>query len=216
MKRLGLLLIGLTMVILLKGQTIKVQGGVSISELDYLIKGNFPSVSIYDEKLISYSLFAGLDYLDKQYFNLSSNIGMIRKGGKDEFLITDEYGQSTGLTSIEKPTLDYLSMNTLFELKYRIKDAVAPFISIGPRFDYLVKSNEHFEDLKDLDELKSISLGLLLGGGVKYDIQNLQFGLRADYYLNFVKVADWNTEFTSRIVNVSTLAINLMIGYRLQ
>jgi len=217
MKKTGLLLIGLTFAILLNGQTIKIQGGTSISTLDWKLKG-INVDPFYNETLIGYSVFAGLDYFDKQYFNLSSNIGMIRKGGKDEIVLTDQSGELTGQTITEKPTLDYLSINTMIDLKYRIKETVSPFISFGPRFDYLVSSSKQFDSLEDIDELKSTSFGLILGGGLKYDISNLQFGLRADYYLDFTKVADWTIENTGNggEVTVNTFTINLTIGYRLK
>lgn len=217
MKKTGLLLIGLTFAILLNGQTIKIQGGTSISTLDWKLKG-INVDPFYNETLIGYSVFAGLDYFDKQYFNLSSNIGMIRKGGKDEIVLTDQSGELTGQAITEKPTLDYLSINTMIDLKYRIKETVSPFISFGPRFDYLVSSSKQFDSLEEIDELKSTSFGLILGGGLKYDISNLQFGLRADYYLDFTKVADWTIENTGNggEVTVNTITINLTIGYRLK
>ena len=217
MKKTGLLVIGLIIAILTNGQTIKIQGGTSISKLDWELKG-INVDPFYKETLIGYSFFAGMDYFDKKYFNFSSNIGMIRKGGKDEIQLTDQYGELTGQTITEKPTLDYLSINTMIDLKYPIKEIVSPFISFGPRFDYLVSSSKHFDTLKEIDELKSTSIGLLLGGGLKYDISSLQFGLRADYYLDFTKVANWTIENTGNggEVTVNTFTINLIIGYRLK
>jgi opacity protein-like surface antigen len=143
---------------------------------------------------------------------------MIRKGGKDEVAFVDQDGEFTGQTITEKPTLDYLSINTTIDLKYRIKETVTPFISFGPRFDYLVSSSKHFDSLEKIDELKKTSFGLILGGGVKYDISNLQFGLRADYYLDFTKVADWTITNTGNVgeVTVNTFTINFTIGYRLK
>lgn len=73
MKKTGLLFIGLTFAILTNGQMIKIQGGTSISKLDWQLKG-VDIGPFYNEAMIGYSIFAGLDYLDKQYFNLSSNI----------------------------------------------------------------------------------------------------------------------------------------------
>ncbi|NLD50204.1 MAG: PorT family protein [Clostridiaceae bacterium] len=217
MKKAVLLLFGLTIAIFTNGQTIKIQGGTSISKLDWKLKGTNID-PLYNETLIGYSIFAGLDYLDKQYFNLSTNLGMIRKGGKDEILLTDPYGELTGQTITEKPTLDYISINTMIDLKYRIKEIVTPFIGFGPRFDYLVSSSKHFDILEDIDELKSTSIGLILGGGLKYDISNLQFGLRADYYLDLTKIADWTFENTGNggEVTVNSFTINLSIGYRLK
>ena len=68
MKKIGLLLIGLTITIFANGQIVKVQGGVSISKLDWKSKGvDIPT--LYDETLVGHSIFAGIDYFDKQYFN---------------------------------------------------------------------------------------------------------------------------------------------------
>ncbi|MBE0637890.1 MAG: hypothetical protein IH598_05170 [Bacteroidales bacterium] len=216
MKKTGLLLIGLTMAVLSNGQTIRFQGGTSFSKLDWELK-EINDDSFFNEILIGYSFFTGLDYMDKQYYNLSSNIGMIRKGGKGEVELTNINGDLIGETVTEKPTLDYFSINTTFNLKYRIKEAVSPFISFGPRLDYLVSSSKIFDDLKDIDELNYLAIGMILGGGLKYDYSNLQFGFRADYYVDFTNVADWKIEETGieGEVNVSTFTINLTIGYKL-
>jgi len=217
MKLLGLFLISMTITILANGQTIKIQAGTSISNLDWKYKG-ITVDPIYKESLIGYSFFAGMDYFEKQYFNLSSNIGMLRKGGKGEVPLTDQNGELTGQTITEKPTLDYLSINTTVDLKYPLKEKVFPFICFGPRLDYLFNNSKHFDELKKLNELKNTSIGLILGGGLKYDISNIQLGLRADYYLNFTKVADWPTQNTGTggEVTVNTFTINLTIGYKLK
>jgi hypothetical protein len=217
MKRLGLFLISMTITILVNGQTIKIQAGTSISNLDWKYKG-INVDPVYKETLIGYSFFTGMDYFDKQYFNLSSNIGMIRKGGKGEIALIDQNGELAGQTIIEKPTLDYLSINTTVDLKYPIKEKVFPFICFGPRLDYLFNNSKHFDGLKDLNELNNTTIGLILGCGLKYYISNIQLGLRADYYLNFTKVADWTIQ-NSGIggeINVNTFTTNLTIGYKLK
>jgi len=206
MKKTGLLLIGMTFAILLNGQTIKIQGGTSISKLTWKNAG-----LLYNEKFIGHSVFAGLDYLDKQYFNISSNIGLIRKGGKyDVYFDSDE-------VVTEEPILDYLSINTTIDFKYSIKEKFTPFIDVGPRVDFLINS-KHFDIIENIGELKNTSVGLILGGGLKYDMSKLQFGLRADYYLDFTKVADWSIESTgnSGVVTVNTFTVNLTIGYKLK
>ncbi len=206
----------MTVAIFANGQIVKIQGGTSISKLNW----EAPSIgnsSLFDEILIGYSIFAGIDYFDKQFFNLSSNIGIIRKGGKTEIYLTDMSGSPVG-TWIDKPTLDYLSLNTTIDFKYPIKDKISPFISAGPRLDYLLNSSRHFDTLDDLDDLNSVSIGLILGAGVKYSMSNLQFGLRTDYYLDFIKIADWpaeNGRGTGK-VSVNTFAVNLTVGYRLK
>jgi hypothetical protein len=65
------------------------QSGQSTSGYSWADK-RASSKDTYNETLIAYSIFAGLDYVDKPYYNLSTNIGMIRKGGKEEIVLTDE------------------------------------------------------------------------------------------------------------------------------
>ena len=219
MEKTGLLLIVLTIAIFANGQTVKIQGGTSMSTLDCQYKGFYVD-SPWDETLIGYSIFAGIDYLDKPYFNLSSNIGMIRKGGKGAIPLTD-YGGITMRNFTDKPTLDYLSLNTTIDFKYRIRETVTPFIGIGPRFDYLLNNSKHFDELKELGEFNDISFGLILGGGLKYDISDFQIGLRADYYLDFPKykkIVDWTIEDTGMggKISIKTFTVNLSIGYRLK
>ncbi|MBN1118010.1 MAG: outer membrane beta-barrel protein [Bacteroidales bacterium] len=217
MKKTGLLLIVLSIAALLNGQTIKLQGGTSISTLHWQLHGvNIDP--LYDEPLIGYSVFGGLDYFDMQYFNLSSNIGMIRKGGKEEIQLYFEDGQPSSGTYTDKPTLNYLSINTAIDLRYRIKEKFSPFISVGPRVDFLVNYSRQFDGLEDLDGLKKSTIGLIFGGGLKYNISSLQFGIQADYYLDFTKVADWTIESTgnSGEVTANTFAVNLTIGYKIK
>jgi hypothetical protein len=212
MKKIGLLLIGLTIAVLTNGQIVKFQGGTSISKLEWKLNDN-DVASFFDEALIGYSMFAGIDYINKQYVNLSSNIGVIRKGGQGKIALVD-YGGIIEQNVTGRPTLDYFSVNTTVDLKYPIEKTV-PYISFGPRFDYLFNNSKFFDGLK---ELKSTSIGLILGGGFKRDISNLQFGLRADYYLDFAKVAEWAAE-SHRIgghISVNTFTINLTIGYKLK
>ncbi|MDR0231092.1 MAG: PorT family protein [Dysgonamonadaceae bacterium] len=215
MKKVGLLLIGLIITIFANGQIVKIQFGTSISKMNGEIT-NIDVNSLYDETFIGYPIFVGIDYFDRKFFNLSSNIGMIRRGGKREMLVpADPFGMVMR-TITEEATLDYLSINTMVDFKYRIKEKVSPFISIGPRFDYLVSSSKHFIVLELLDDLNSTSIGLIFGGGVKYDISNLQFGLRADYYLDFTKVAEWSAkeDRAAGKVSINTFVISLTVGYR--
>jgi len=219
MRKIGLLLIGLTLTIFVNGQIMKIQRGTAFSQLDLKLDLIDGGVYRNNETMIGYSIFAGIDYLDKKYFNLSSNIGMIRKIGRgaEPHNYGDDFNLSFGLS--EKLSLDYLSLNTSMDLKYPIKK-ISPFLSFGPRFDYLLhSSNNQPYTQSNFDDIKNASFGLILGGGLKYNVSKLQFGLRADYYFDFSKrIAVW-PYFDSEggcdiLVNVFT--INLSIGYRLK
>ncbi|MDY0198585.1 MAG: outer membrane beta-barrel protein [Tenuifilaceae bacterium] len=214
MKHLKLLVLGLILSNLSFGQIIKVQTGATFSNLDWKI-GSL-DLEPFNETLIGYSVFTGVDYFDKKFFNLSSNLGVVQKGGKGTITFTTATGEPIEEKN-EKAELGYFTVNTTLDIKYPIKDKITPFISVGPRFDYLASYSKVFNGLNEIDELKKYSIGLILGGGIKYDLSKIQIGLRADYYLNFEKVADWplQTENLGGEINDRTITLNLTIGYRL-
>ena len=182
------------------GQLVKIQSGISISNLDWKL-GSYDWK--YDnEKLIGYSFSVGLDYLDKKYYNLSSNITMLKKGGK---VTATAENVSDRILQVN---MDYLSFNTIFELTYPLRDKISPFISYGPRLDMLL--NELYST-----NYYKYSYGLLFGGGFKYDINMIQIGFRVDYYLNFNEINKPITHVFG-VIHDKTLTCNMTVGYRLK
>jgi len=198
MKRSQLLSIALLISVLSFGQILNIQSGVSISNIDIQTSGSSDNLTQDNKRLVGYSFFVGMDYLQHKNFNLSSNIGMLRKGG--QALLYSNWGYGQGISA----SLDYLSLNTTCDFQIPIEDKVMPFISFGPRVDLL---------LNPISEYNKFNYGLLLGCGLKYDINNkLQLGLRADYYLNFKDISKTGQ---ARTVSDKTFTTNLVLGYRL-
>ncbi|MCD4665529.1 MAG: outer membrane beta-barrel protein, partial [Bacteroidales bacterium] len=135
-------------------------------------------------------------------------------GGKEKVIETNAQGEPV-VERINKANLDYLSVNTTLDIKFPVKDQLFPFISIGTRFDYLINHSQEFDGLKELDEQSQFSYGFILGGGIKYQISKIQFGLRGDYYLNLKKIAEWPAEPENLGGEISdkTIIINLIVGY---
>ena len=216
MKRIALILIGLFITSKTIGQIVKLQVGTSISNLDWKIGDR--DNPFFDQSLVGYSIFFGLDYKDKKYYNLSSNIGFLTKGGmEDDYIGPDPEDPNFISDRIDKAKLNYLSINTVVDFKYPIKKVLTPFISVGPRFDYLVSHNETIDWLDE--ELNNYNFGLLLGGGLKYDFSKIQIGLRSDYYLNFNNIAEWKANSNGAPgskINDKTFTINLTLGYKLK
>jgi len=198
MKRSQLLSIALLISVLSFGQILKIQSGVSISNIDIQTSGSSDNLTQDNKRLVGYSFFVGMDYLQHKNFNLSSNIGMLRKGG--QALLYSNWGYGQGISA----SLDYLSLNTTCDFQIPIEDKVMPFISFGPRVDLL---------LNPISEYNKFNYGLLLGGGLKYHLSDkLQLGLRADYYLNFKDISKTGQ---ARTVSDKTFTTNLVLGYRL-
>ena len=189
------------------GQKLTLQSGISVSKLS----------TGYTNDKIGYSEFVGVDYFNKKYIDFSSNIGIIRKGGKNNI----------GLTDI---TLDYASINTLINIKYPVSKKFVPFLSIGPHIDYLFhsKTNENtinnttlgniFEVKPTNDDyhLKKISTGLLMVLGINYTIARYTLGIRYDRYTEFTKVGELPNAIYKSEFCTKTSSINVMFGYRLK
>lgn len=215
-KLLVFLVFGLAIKNLTFAQTINIQAGISTSKINWISNSRVRNLyTSFDEPIKSYTILVGIDYLDKRYVNLSSNFGIIRKGGKDVTKIYDQNGIYTGENYTKEAKLDYLSINTSFEFKYPIASSIYPFIGIGSRLDFLINHSDDFNDFKDYDKLKNIIPGILLGGGMKYEFDNFNIGLRSDYYIDLIKVANWQTShpfLKGGEVTMKTLTINLIFG----
>lgn len=92
----------------------------------------FNKVPDYDG-MKSFYLSVGRDYLDKGWFNLSSNIGVMRHGGKENVYTSDMNGNL--IQPDMKFSGTYLSLNTLFEVKKMSVDGYTFYLGAGPRLD---------------------------------------------------------------------------------
>ena len=166
----------------------------------------------YHKTSVGYSIFAGLEYYNKKYYNFSTNIGFIRKGGKGQAIFTDHNGDPMGETSIGIG-LHYISINTTIDFKYPIRNGIIPFITIGPRFDYLLfYRNEFLDSYEKYGILEKQNLGFNGGCGLKFDFNKIRLGMRTDYYFNFKKIID-NTEMG--VIEDRTFTLNFSIGFKL-
>jgi hypothetical protein len=209
MKRLKLLSAAILICTFSYGQTVKIQTGVSISNLDRQV-GSL-DWKHENKSLVGIPISIGLDYFQKMHFCLSSNLGLLKKGGTvtlkaPQQIITPGITIGDEYVSDQKTfaNIDYLSFNTTCDFSYPLKNNITPFISLGPRIDLL---------LDNVDIYNKYSYGLLLGGGLKYNIKKLQVGLRFDYYLNLNDI--YKTEQYGTLRD-KTFTTNLIIGYRLK
>jgi opacity protein-like surface antigen len=165
----------------------------------------------YSKNLVGYSFFAGIEFLNKKHFGISTNVGYIRTGGKIKMPITDYSFLITAYS------LDYLSVNATLDLKYPIMEKWIPFISVGPRFDYFVRGNKEINSWEEIRAVNKNNPGLLLGGGLKYDLNKFIIGIQSYFYLNFNPVMEWSAqdELPEGSANNRTVTINVCLGYKL-
>src|SRR6185437_11780071 len=78
-------------------QTINFQGGVSISNLHSVL---YPTVYTFlGHTRVDPSFSIGMEYLEKKYWSISSNVGYVRKGGNEPGSNTDSLGRPIPITN---------------------------------------------------------------------------------------------------------------------
>jgi hypothetical protein len=201
MKKIYLLFLAIGIPIFINAQILNLQTGISIAKQSH----------IFDKAIIGYSEYLGFEYLNKDYFNLNSNLGVHREGG----LFKDP--QASPMYGImgysdEKLYLDYFSLNTTIDFKIKVKEIIVPFIGIGPSFGILFSHNDQLDHFNNADELSTITYGLLINGGFKVQFSKCQVGLVCDYLTDF----DNNSSWSGYDLKSKTILVNLILGYKLQ
>lgn len=188
-------------------QTINFQGGCSISNLhSVLYRTNY---TFLGHTRVDPSFFAGMEYLEKRYWSISTNVGFVRKGGNAPGADTDSLGRPLPKTTVSE-TFDYISVNTLLNLKYPIKDKWTPYISLGPRVDFMTTHTHTFPYFDYPGYLHTRSYGMVYAVGIRYAFSNFLLGVRAEYLVNFNPLVqtDNETNYTH------TSILSATVGYR--
>jgi hypothetical protein len=186
----------------LRAQVLNMQAGVSISNLHSKIDGT--NYTFLGQTRDDPSAFIGMEYLERKYWSISSNVGFVRKGGKEANW--DSVG-GPEITTTE--TFDYLSVNTLFNVKYPLGKWV-PYVGIGPRVDFMLSHEHTFPYFENPGFLKDRSYGLEAAIGLRYAFSSFLVGIRAEHLYNFNHLVslEWETNSTH------TSILSATIGYR--
>ncbi|HAY70551.1 MAG TPA: hypothetical protein DCX89_01545 [Saprospirales bacterium] len=190
-------------------QTIQFQAGTSFSSLKHL--DSYQNTILSSEILVAHAFMAGLEYINSHHFNVSSNVGIIRKGGLYKLNMINEWGEPSGFR-YDRCTLDVMTFNTLLEYKYPVKDILVPFISIGPRVDYLLVYDSFFDIFNEVTTLSSFNAGVSLGAGIKYQFPGYIIGIRSDYFYNMGTIASWISDFGPTDLKNYHSTLNLTFG----
>ena len=113
-------------------QTIYLKFGPSFSKISTEATPGASQVTS-EKGLIGFNAIAGVSYLNFKYFNLSSGMGFIQGGGEEELVTYTSPYQVMKYTA----RLNFLTVNTTFNLKIPVYDFMEPYICAGPRLDYL-------------------------------------------------------------------------------
>jgi hypothetical protein len=213
MKRLLLVFFGSFVAYSSLCQHMTLQVGPSISHLEWTHSAN--NKTLFSIPNPSVNVLIGKNYIPLKYFFLNSSVGYIQKGGKDSLVVGPE-----GISGdpIAKVQMHYITVNTTANLQFPIKDKVFPFLSLGPRLDYLIGYNENVSFLLPYDsngELDRLIYGLIAGGGVNFKVKRLLVGAVFSYYFNFNKIINYTQPYSSTHSELidRTFTINATVGY---
>ncbi|MGE5426391.1 MAG: hypothetical protein ACM3O8_00770 [Methylococcaceae bacterium] len=195
------------------GQVIHLQFGPSISNLQWSVE-NIRRIGS-DKTLTGRSAFIGLDYLNSRHFNLSTNVGYLQKGDRSDIAYIKGEGDILVFPAM-KALFEYFSFNTLAEIKLPISKRFIPYISFGPRVDYLFSYTKDFSFIEEINQMPRYAYGANAGGGIKLDFRRLQVGVRSDYYFNLNKMANWGSNSDTSWIEDTTYLVNLTVGYKLR
>lgn len=199
-----------------QAQVITVENGFSISK----VKGWYGQ-----KNLLPYQMSLGVDYMDHGWFQLSSQIGFLKKGGKTESTYFEEEDSPSGYF-LSRLHVRYLTFNTTFNLKSRPQKGWVWFAGLGPRVDIYL-SNSLYVDITtrmgNRTETTSITgacpviVGLKCVAGVERDYGRVRIGFRAAYLPSFNpsfknKAYDSPYEFSS---HDRTFTLGVSFGYLL-
>jgi len=188
-----------------KGQVLKIENGVAITSLNIAGQG-------HEGTFFPYQMSIGLDYMDRGWYGLSSSIGYLRKGSKDDVMISlPEVGYAFNGTV--KETFSYITANTTFRIKGTTRDNFTLYAGLGPRLDLKISDGVKWPKIDGLDpgstdlDGRSLIIGLKTEVGVNYNFNRYQVGL------NFSYLPSFNKPMPGGVVKERTFTAGIVLGY---
>jgi len=197
-KKLFIILLLIT--INVQAQHLKIDNGLVISSFSN--KKDFP---VLDKKVTNYAVSIGLDYLEKDWFSLSSQIGYMLIGG-EQALGYPSQAQSIDL----KEQKSYIHLNTTFRPSVHAFGVIF-FLGVGPTIDILADGNDADNIFYEGYMYKDVRIGGKGEFGIIQNINKFRFGIVGGYLYNLSTTA--KSEFIS--LNNNAFSIALTTGYRI-
>ncbi len=181
------------------GQVLRIENGISLS------KFTNKRFELLNDNIERYALSLGINYLESEYWFLSSEFGYNEIGGKER-----HFPLISGEAITINETKKYLVLNTLINVKYEI-DNYSFFAGVGPTVNFLIDNrwmnNENFTEYK----YNNCFLGIKPTIGFYYSLgTNYLVGMNFSYTIGLTNTA--KTKYLkqySRIMNLS-----FTVGYK--
>lgn len=174
----------------LNSQILKFSGGIN---------STWMGEKQFDTPCLAYTGSIGYDYLlDRDYrdwYYLSSEIGYVKRGGKD-------------IASGAKLKMDYLHINTLFKVKYMFENLMLS-AGIGPSVDYWIVMG---------GQDKKFALGIRPEINLSYFLSNrISLHFTVAYLKTLTGIKNMlQTDLSEKTINNNSLLFTIGIGYRVK
>jgi hypothetical protein len=181
---------------------LKLDNGIMLSSFR-----NSINVDILANNNSNYSTSIGIDYLQKKWFCLSSQIGYARIGGRE----ANDGLVGTSNFKISENS-DYVHVNTTIRVTTQRRE-LNFFAGVGPYFNLLVSSNNFKSDFyKNGYQFKEIYGGGKTEVGISRNINKIRISVVGSYMFNLSPSA--STDFIT--LNNKTYSTMLSLGYMIR
>lgn len=181
-------------------QILKIEGGTTMSYMRN--KADFLS----DPKF-SYVGGVGIDYMERKYYNMSTTVSFLRKGGRNNNYITVQNGTYDNPATANYRDMsfgkNYFHFNTTFRGKLPLKKGHL-FLGAGPKVEMLL-GRRTLKAKKEIAGMQLSTLGYKVNrwswGGIfeigynHYFGEKFILGLKADYMLDFKSAIQKNAKY---------------------
>lgn len=198
MKKIALIITFFTFLCISYAQTIKIDNGISTNSVKK------DRIDLFPNQIPSYSVLLGIEYLDRRWLYLSSEIGYIKLGGQ-------EGGTLNGVPLRGKQTWDYTQINTSIRLRATVSKTEF-YLGAGPYLNMLLGSGDFHDSFYDGYSVPGTNWGCKAEIGINENINRFRAGLNCTYLVPFSPV------FKSPYVSMDpkSITVYLSIGYRLK
>ncbi len=204
MKRIILLAATIVTSLALSAQVLKLDVGTSFAYMQ-----DDTPMHNFSKTLIGNSLTLGVDWMEKNWFYLSSEIGYLTSGGVDRIDIME--GSGLPLDEIDwRLQRHNIHLNTTFRAKWGYKKFHA-YLGVGPKMDIPVEvTTDQYSDEDDISFLKhEVMFGLKAEVGVAYTFNDVRVGLNAAYLPDLTR----QTSYLNQTTRNDIFKLSVSVGY---
>ena len=220
------------------GQIVTLNGGLSTSLIyasynpsygqnsDNWYKSEFSRYFNQGPLYFGWNISAGVQYLQRKRFFLSSDLGLNEIGGNGSQ--SNQSGANPIGQSELKTKLLFVSVNTLANVNFAEKGGSSLYVGLGPRVDFLVDQKMPSTSFIDLyaipDHLNKVVWGLYGKFGFHQVHKQFQFGTEIGFNYNISQLLNYTTarygnappdtkDDVNFKMNMNYVSVKISVGY---